>query len=209
MKFRDQPDELVLAAIRAGEEAAWMELVERHHRRAFLLTRRRLDGDTELAEEVVQTAWVQVITRLQEGRPIDHFARFFTTLLVRRCIDEQRRKRRQPPGYSLQAPLGSDDADATREDLLPAPDAGALAELLRAEEQSAVRVALERLSERDRAVLLARTEHELSNRDTAAFLLAQGLVEPGGNLEKKVENYYYRALERLERELGRRSPDAG
>lgn len=203
MKFRDQPDEQLVAAIRTGEEAAWTELVDRYHRRALLLAKRRLDGDTDLAEEVVQTAWEQVIVRLQEGRPIDHFARFFTTLLVRRCIDERRRRRRQPAGISLQSPVGEAGADVTLEDLIPAPEAGALAELLRAEEQSAVRAALERLSERDRAVLLARTEHELSNRDTAAFLLERGLVEPGGNLEKKVENYYYRALQRLERELGR------
>ncbi len=203
MKFRDQSDEALLADIGAGNEAAWVELVDRHHRRALLLAKRRLDGDTDLAEEVVQTAWEQVIIHLQASRAIDHFGKFFSTLLVRRCIDEQRRRSRRPTGFSLQSPIYGGDSDATLQDLLPTQETGTLEQILQAEEQSAVRLALQRLNERDRSVLLARTEHELSNRDTVTFLLERRLVEPGGNLDKKVENYYYRALERLERELGR------
>lgn len=209
MSLRDQSDEGLLAAIRGGEEAAWVELVDRHHRRAFRLAKRRLDGDPDLAEEVVQTAWEQVIRHLQAGGAIGHFGRFFSALLVRRCVDARRRRRRQPAGISLQAPLGAGDGEGAVADRFPDEQPGALEELLQAEETAAVRVALARLGERDRAVLLARTELELSNRDAAAHLLALGLVEPGGNLEKKVENYYYRALRRLAQELERGAADAG
>jgi RNA polymerase sigma-70 factor (ECF subfamily) len=65
-----QPDdELLLAALRSGDKAAFAALVERHHpslvRAAMLYVH-----DRDVAEEVVQDAWIGVLRGLEgfEGR---------------------------------------------------------------------------------------------------------------------------------------------
>lgn len=191
--LREWSDQALVAAIHQGDEAAAGELVERYNRPALLAARRQLGGDLEAARDVVQTVWQELCPKLLAGE-VQEFGRLFWWLLKRRTIDEQRRRGRGGPA-SLDTPAGELDtplAERLADDGAPGPEG----ELLRTEEHAWARRALGRLAPRDRAVILARAVQGLSNRETALALVEQGLVEPGGDLEKRVENYYYRALAR-------------
>lgn len=191
--LREWTDQALVAAVEQGDEAAAAELVERYNRPGLLAVRRQLGGDLEAARDVVQTVWQELCPKLLAGE-IQEFGRLFWWLLKRRTIDEQRRRGRGGPA-SLDSPAGEAPAplaERVADGGAPGPEG----ELLRTEEHSWARRALDGLAARDRAVILARAVQGLSNRETAHLLVQQGLVEPGGDLEKRVENYYYRALTR-------------
>jgi RNA polymerase sigma-70 factor (sigma-E family) len=112
-------------------------------RSAYLIT-----GDLQRAEDLVQEALVKVAmrwSRLRDGSP----AAYARTIIVRDNISWWRRRNRE-----LSA-AGSSEGSASSSD----PDLALV-----------VRRALERLTDRQRAVLVLRHFDDLSERDTAAAL---------------------------------------
>ncbi|MFP3526161.1 sigma-70 family RNA polymerase sigma factor, partial [Pantoea sp. SIMBA_072] len=89
--------EVLMARIRAGDQAAYRTLVHRHLKRAYALARRMCGSDAE-AEDIAQDAFLQVWQRRDHWT--DEGAKFTTWLyrvVVNRCIDHKRR----PAGEDL------------------------------------------------------------------------------------------------------------
>jgi len=161
------------------------ELFDRHHVELFRYAA-RFTGDADLAEDVVQDAFV----RLAERPPADGsnlrgwLYRVTTTI----AIDAMRGARRRAVLVR---------AEAARTPLAdPAPDPGTALE--REELRRRVREALQQLGERERAILLMR-EEGFTHREIA---------EAVGTTTKSVGTMIARALEKLARRLDLDAEDA-
>lgn len=193
-------DQALLESALSGSEAAWVTLVERYHTKGLRYVRRHID-DPHLAQDIMQNLWIALVGAVRRQAP-DQFAALFWTLLKRRIIDELRRKGRTKEAAILDAPLQGDDSEGSS--LLErqsSSDPDPQDAMVRTEEQSLVSQALERLPDHYRLVIVSRQLEGRSNKETARLLVAEGLVTDDGNVEKRVENYYYRGLKELKRQL--------
>lgn len=190
-------DEALLQAALSGGEAAWTELVDRYNGRGVRFIRRQLN-DPYLAEDIMQNLWVALVGAVRQQMPTS-FAGLFWTLLKRRIIDELRRKGRNREAAILDAPIteeGQTRLDA-QADAGPTPEEETVVQ----ERAALIQEALGRLPDHYRLVILARQFEGRSNKETAHLLVQEGLVPDEAGAEKRVENYYYRGLKELRRQL--------
>lgn len=161
-------------------------LFARHHAELYRYAE-RFTGDADLAEDVVQDAFV----RLAERPPRDgtHLRAWLYRVATTVALDALRAARRR---QFLAA------ANVTR---LPVADAAPdpATEVERAEVRARVRAALAELEPRDRAILLMR-EEGFHHREIA---------EAVGTTEKSVGTMIARALAKLARRLDLDLEDAG
>lgn len=201
-------DEALLQAALSGQEAAWTTLVDRYHTRGMRYVRRQID-DPYLAQDIMQNLWVTVVSAVRRELP-DQFAALFWTLLKRRIIDELRKKGRSREAAILDAPAAGEESpgDSLLERQVSSA-ADPVDEAVRSEGRSLLQEALERLPDHYRLVIVARQLEGRSNKETAQLLLTEGLVSDDGNVDKRVENYYYRGLKELKRQLQALGYDGG
>lgn len=193
-------DEALLQSAMAGSQDAWTELVDRYHSKGMRFVRRQID-DSYLAQDIMQNLWANLVQTVRRQQP-DQFAAIFWTLLRRRLIDELRRRGRNREAATLDAPLDSGESGGeTALDRQPAPDPDPGEATVAQEEHSLLHRALAHLPDHYRLVIVARQLEGRSNKETARRLLDEGLVADDGNVEKRVENYYYRGLKELKRQL--------
>lgn len=173
------PDELspILARACAGDESAWRILVERYWRRVYALVRSRC-GRSDLAEEVTQSVFVTVATKLRDGgyQEEGRFEPWLFLVAMNRLRDEIRRQRRQatptdPASLSGAVQNPADDPAGEHQD-----------------ELDALRAAVAQLGEQDREIIELRHHAGLSFKQIAAM---QG--EPIGTLLAR----HHRALKKL------------
>lgn len=199
-QFTADTDESLLASGLQGRQEAWSELIGRYNARGINYLRRHVD-DPFLAQDIMQNLWLVLFSAIQRDLP-DRFEAFFWTLLKRRLIDELRKKGRTKEATTLDAPTAGADGEG---DSLLARQAGDAPdpadETVRSEAEGLLHQALDRLPDHYRTVIVARQFEGKSNKETAALLVAEGLVADDGNVEKRVENYYYRGLKELKRQL--------
>lgn len=90
-------DAELVARCRAGDPAAWSELVERFSRYVYAICVQafRLDGHD--AEDVFQDVFARVYERLHTLRDDDAFRPWIAQLTRRRCIDHLRSAGREVP----------------------------------------------------------------------------------------------------------------
>lgn len=143
------------SAAEAAFDAAFTALFEAHFRRLFRYLD-RLSGEPDLAADLAQEAYVRLYRR---GAMPDVPQAWLVTVALNlfRNARASRSRRRSLVGLVR--------GELAQADPAPAPDAG----LLAAEERHAVRAALEQLPERDRRLLLLRSEG-YSYREIAAAL---------------------------------------
>ncbi|HEY3363750.1 MAG TPA: sigma-70 family RNA polymerase sigma factor [Symbiobacteriaceae bacterium] len=199
-QFAADTDESLLESARHGQGEAWTELVARYHSRGLHYLRNQID-DPYVAQDIMQNLWLALVGAVRRQLP-DCFEALFWTLLKRRLIDELRRKGRTKEAATLDAP--SPGLDGNGDSLLErqvgrGPDP--LDETVRSETENLIHRALDLLPDHYRTVIVARQFQGKSNKETAALLVAEGLVTDDGNVEKRVENYYYRGLKELKRQL--------
>jgi len=102
-------DEALMIRYQRGDGSAFAQLVRRHQTALYNFAFRQL-GTTQLAEDVVQDAFVRVV---QNAADFKHEARFTTwlyTIARNLCIDQMRKRalRRHP---SLDEPRTADEGD--------------------------------------------------------------------------------------------------
>lgn len=167
---------LLARAVR-GEEAAWKELVTAYSGRVYGLLRSQ-GAAPELAEEITQSVFCTLAAKLSDYVEGGRFESWLFRIAVNRLRDDARRKRRhaKPAGENevLEALAGA------------APDRSV--ERADAEEISALRTALLRLSETDREVIDLRHIAGMSFKQ-----IADHLGEPMGTLLAR----HHRALGKL------------
>lgn len=195
-------DEALLQSAMGGLEESWVELVDRYHSKGIRYVRRHID-DPYLAQDIMQNLWITLVSAVKRQAP-DQFAALFWTLLKRRMIDELRKKGRTREAATLEAPLAGGDSGSESGSLLERQSGGApdpLDAVVRSENEAILYRALDQLPDHYRLVIISRQFDGLSNRETARLLIAEGLVTDDGNVEKRVENYYYRGLKELKKQL--------
>jgi RNA polymerase sigma-70 factor (ECF subfamily) len=157
------PDEGALVErARAGDSAAFDEIVRRYMRRAFQVAYRLL-GHREDAEDLVQDAFVRALERLdtfEAGRP---FAPWFFRLLTNRGLNARKaRSLRQTSAVPEDAASGSESPHDAAE---------------RSDARERLRAALEALPERQRTIVqLFEVEGRTSAEIAAELGMAEGTV---------------------------------
>ena len=179
------PAELAAVIARAaqGEEAAWVELMRLYSRRVFAMARSRLHDD-ELAEEITQSVFVTVATKLNgqgDGSGYSEQGRFEPWLFritMNRVRDLCRKRARHAPPTAPEHMSGisaDDDMDhASR-------DAGQ-------HQMRQLRDAMEQLSDRDREIIELRHHGQLSFKQ-----ISEISGDPIGTLLAR----HHRALKKL------------
>jgi RNA polymerase sigma factor (sigma-70 family) len=131
--------QLVQAAAN-GDEAAWRALVDRFNGLLWSIARGYGLGVADAAD-VVQTAWLRLVERLDSLRDAERVGGWLATTTRRECFRTLRRAGRQVPT--------DDDVWVEREASMPPPDA----RILNAERDALLWRSLEQLSERCRLLL--------------------------------------------------------
>jgi RNA polymerase sigma-70 factor, ECF subfamily len=200
-------DQALLQSALEGQQDAWGELVRRYDRMGFGYIRKHIN-DPYLAQDIMQNLWMNLVATVRRQQP-DQFAALFWTLLKRRLIDELRKKGRTKEAATLEAPSSGDEAEGNSlldrtGDGAPGPEE----EAVRSDDNRLLYAAMGRLPDHYRLTIRCRMQG-LSNKETARVLVQEQLVPDDGNVEKKVENYYYRGLQELKRQLKALGYDGG
>jgi RNA polymerase sigma-70 factor (ECF subfamily) len=148
-------DAQLLRAVADGDRAAFNRLSQRHLDRAFGVAL-RMTGNRADAEDVVQEVFLRLWQRPEAWRPGQaQFSTWLYRVVVNRCLDLKRR----PKGTAL---------DAIEEPQDPKPDAESA--LLDAARDKALKAAMARLPERQRAALTLTYTAGLKNAEAASAL---------------------------------------
>ena len=142
-----------------GDARAYGELVERHQARVYA-TLRKMTGDSDLAMDLTQDAFIRGWEQLASFQGRSAFSTWLYRIAVRLAYDAMERERRT-------APMGFDQA-AEREIADPAAGPDRHAELRDDAELLERRIA--ELPEVQRAVVVLRTYDELPYREIAEIL---------------------------------------
>jgi RNA polymerase sigma-70 factor (ECF subfamily) len=177
-------DTELVAALRAGDEGAFVALVNRHQA-LMLRVARQYVRDQRAAEDVVQETWVALIEGVDRFQGRATIKTWLFRVLVNRAISRAQRDRRQVPFCALE-PAGDDggaegptvdpsrflDAEHPRWAGHWASDPPQLPEerLLARETLDRVRSAIDRLPTRQRSVIVLRDIGGFSAEEVCATL---------------------------------------
>ncbi len=160
-----EDEHLLVAAARAGDPAAFEEVVNRYEAKIFRLTR-NITGNREDAEDAMQDAFLKAYAHLQDF----HGDSRFYTWLVRIAANEalMRLRKRRPNQFSLDEPIEGENDLLPREleDWGPTPEQ----RYAQTEMQNIVGDVIDRLEPEYRIVFLLRDFEELSTQETAEAL---------------------------------------
>jgi RNA polymerase sigma factor (sigma-70 family) len=138
-------DAELLAACRAGDEAAWEALVQRYQRLVYAVPRRSgLDEDQ--AGEIFQRTFVKVLENLDRIAQPDRLPAWLITTAKRETWRFSRRERETVPLF-MQGEDDDEPVDLPDESPMPGD------ELIALEQQHLIRTALAALDERCRTLL--------------------------------------------------------
>lgn len=159
----DEP--LLVASARAGDAAAFEELVARYEDKIFRLTN-NITGNREDAEDAMQDAFLKAFAHLDGF----HGESRFYTWLVRIAANEalMRLRKRRPNHFSLDQPIEGDSDLMPRELEEWSPNPEQL--YAKSEIDNIVSTFVEQLEDEYRIVLVLRDVEELSTQETADAL---------------------------------------
>ncbi|MBC24580.1 MAG: hypothetical protein CMJ32_11800 [Phycisphaerae bacterium] len=169
--------ESLLRQAASGDEDAWSQLVREYLPRVLALLRSQCH-DADLAEEITQSTFCTIVTKLDGYNEVGRFESWLFRIAMNRLRDEMRRRGRQARpveeaslvGLAGSTPDPNEDPDFTSEDFEP------------------LRRAMAQLSESDRTVIDLRHQGGLSFK-----AISELLQEPVGTLLAR----HHRALGKL------------
>lgn len=141
-----------------GDDNAFGYLVETYQNPVFNLCYRML-GDAQEAEDAAQEAFWRAYQNLKRYDPQRPFATWLLSIAAHYCIDQQRRRR-----------LPTFDIDALAEDILPDSLPDPERTVSRSEEERHVHQMLTALPPQDRAAIILRYWHDLSDEEIGQML---------------------------------------
>lgn len=182
-----------------GEPQAWRQLVQWYTPRLFSLLVRQC-GDRDLAEEITQATFVQVVTHLGRYAERGRFEPWLFRIAMNRLRDEMRRRRRHAATMDMTpgAESGSAEQDsawgAAQHEVTARSSTAEdpLEQVSRQELIARLREAVEQLSEADRQIVYLRHTAGLSFAQ-----IAQTLDQPLGTVLARG----HRALSKLRKLL--------
>jgi RNA polymerase sigma-70 factor (ECF subfamily) len=170
---RDE-ERALLAALRAGSDAAYEALVRREGPR-MLAVARRLLGDGEDARDAVQEAFVSAFRSIGSFAGESRLSTWLHRIVVNAALMKLRTRRRKPE-QPIDDLLPRFEADGHRRD--PGRPWQPAERLERRETRTRVREAIARLPESYRTVLLLRDIEELDTAEVAELLgVSTGVVK--------------------------------
>lgn len=146
----------LIAKAQTGDRSAYGELVRQHHQGVIDVVY-RMCGDTHLAEDAAQDAFIQAWLHLPSFRPGTSLRNWLYRIAVNAALDTLRRAPKMP--FSDLETLA-----------MPDPQAGPEAALLQKERSLAVQKAISSLPEASRAVLVLREYGGLSYQEISSAL---------------------------------------
>ncbi len=183
-----EDEHLLVAAAKAGDMAAFEELVSRYERKIFRLTM-NITRNREDAEDAMQDAFLKSYSHL---KTFQGDSRFYTWL-VRIAANEalMRLRKRRPNQFSLDEPIEGEEDLMPRElqDWGPGPEQ----RFAQTELREILSSVIEELEPAYRIVFVLRDIEELSTEDTASAL---GISVPA------VKSRLLRARLKLRQKLG-------
>ena len=166
-------DAALVAACRAGEQAAWNELVERFARYVYAIATQAFRLRADDAEDVFQEVFARIFERLDTLRDPEAVRPWIAQLTRRECIDRIRASSRETPADEL--PEGVEE------------------DLDRVEEAFDVHVALAVLPSECREVL-----DRFFCRDESYRTIGEELGLPSGTIASRISRCLVRLRELLE-----------
>lgn len=174
MRYAEKTDGELVASCRAGEGAAWAELVERFSRYVYAVAVGVYRLDTHDAEDVFQEVFARTYEHLDRLRDDAAIRPWIGQLARRLCIDRLRMATRE----QVRDPIDAPDVEA---------------ELERLEEALDVREALAGLPEHCRTVL-----DRFFTRDESYRTIAAALGIPAGTVASRISRCLGRLREALD-----------
>lgn len=182
---------MLVAAAKAGDVAAFEELVSRYERKIYRLTL-NITGNREDAEDAMQDAFLKSFSHL---KTFQGESRFYTWL-VRIAANEalMRLRKRRPNQFSLDEPVRGDEELMPRElrDWGPGPEQ----RFAQTEMREILSSVIGQLEPDYRTVFVLRDIEELSTEDTASALgisvpaVKSRLLRARLKLRQKLDRYF-------------------
>lgn len=191
-RIADEVGALVARGDRAAAGERFAEVVERHHRRAARIAYYYLRDPAEV-DEAVQDAFLKAFLNIESFRERMYFELWFTRILVNGCLDRVKSRARR--NRWLVPAVGGDRGPREEIERRPAAGPSPEATLLHAERRAELLAAVDRLPERQRAVVILSRFEGHATRDVAAMLELS---------EATVRVHLFRAVRSLRRILGAR-----
>ena len=166
-------DAALVAACRAGEQAAWSELVDRFSRYVYAIATQAFRLNADDAEDVFQEVFACIFDRLDTLREPEALRPWIAQLTRRECIDRIRGSAREIPAEEL-----PDQAEEVLDEI---------------EEAFDVHVALDSLQDECRDVL-----DRFFCRDESYRTIGDALGLPSGTIASRISRCLGRLRERLE-----------
>lgn len=172
----------LMLALKAGDENAFTELVDRHRDAVVNLTYRYLGNRTD-AEDLAQEVFLKIYRARDRYEPAAKFTTWLYRVAANACLNEVRDRRRRPTHSA------GDLEDAAGGGASPVEEAE------RSELREQVRAALAELPERQRMALLLNKFHGLGYEEMADSLgmtvpaVKSLLVRARENVRLRIEPY--------------------
>ncbi len=163
-------DSILVQRFNAGDETAFIEIMQRYHARLFSLAHNLLRNAAD-AEEIVQDAFIRAHRGLANFRGDSSLA----TWLYRIALNLSRNRywyffrRRRQDSLSLERPP-SDDSNVTFADLIASDDASPAQETATQEFVTLISLCMDKLEPSHREILTMRNVIELPYEDIAVAL---------------------------------------
>lgn len=157
------PDEEVVRRIRAGEPALFEVLMRRHNQRLYRVARMIVKDEDE-AEDVMQQAYVNAFSHLDQFAERARFATWLTRIAVHEALARARRRGRV---MEIDAMGESDEVPGA---VFKTGEGDPEQEALTGELRRLLEVAIDTLPERYRSVFVLREVQGLSTAETADCL---------------------------------------
>ena len=168
---KDMADEQLMLAYAGGDVAAFEVLVKRHERALFNFILRSV-GRRDVAEELLQEAFLRIVKSASRYQETAKFTTWAYTIARNLCIDRARKYQKRKE-YSLNKAVGGegDDGGATFQDNLvdEKADAGSM-NLEKKQFLEKLKAALEELPDEQREVFVMREFSGLKFREIADVL---------------------------------------
>jgi len=184
----DERETRLIRRAQEGDGAAFEALVQMHDRQVLKLARQMLNN-LEDAQDVYQDIFIKVFRKLPSFRFESEFSTWLYRIVINQCLNyrQWRRRRRflsfDSPKDDEENPTGYLPKDNT-----PDPEKAALSMELGRE----IALAMESLSDKQRAVFVLRHFHDQKLQDIAKTL---------GCAEGTVKNYLFRATQQMQKKL--------
>lgn len=152
--LQDETDEALMLRYQQGEVRAFEILLNRHRKPVFNFILRFVQN-RELAEDLLQEAFLRVIRSAAKYKQQAKFTTWLYTIARNLCVDQSRRAKHRK-AKSLDSPMSSADGSGTLLDVVAGDDLPSDRKAVSKEIQKKLQSALAELSEEQREVFLMR-----------------------------------------------------